>query len=67
MPKIKTNKAVKKRFKLTKNGKVLSVKSFRRHLLADRSSKKKRHSRGWREVDRTDRRRIKLLLPYGRG
>lgn len=66
MPKIKTNKAVKKRFKLTKSGKVLSSKSFRRHLMTDRSSKKRRHSRGWHEVDPTDKRRIKLLLPYGR-
>jgi large subunit ribosomal protein L35 len=67
MPKIKTNKAATKRFKLTKKGKVLSTKSFRRHMLADRSSKKKRHARGWHEVDKTDRKRVKLLLPYGRG
>lgn len=67
MPKIKTNKAAKKRFKITKKGKVLSPSSFRRHMMTDRSSKKKRQSRRWRQVDPTDRKRILRLLPYGRG
>ena len=66
MPKIKTNKAVKKRFKITKNKKVLSTSSFRRHLMTDRSSKKKRQTRGYRQVDPTDKKRIQLLLPYDR-
>ena len=66
MPKMKTNKAVKKRFKITKNKKVLSVSSFRRHLMADRTSKSKRQSRGWRNVDRSDKKRIQMLLPYDR-
>ncbi len=66
MPKMKTNKAVKKRFRITKNKKVLSRKSFRRHLMTDRSSKKKRQSRGWKNVDKTDKKRIQMLLPYDR-
>lgn len=66
MPKIKTNKAVKKRFKITKTGKVMATSSFRRHLLTDRTSKRKRQSRHWRQVDPTDKKRIKLLLPYDR-
>lgn len=65
MPKLKTNKAVKKRFKITKNGKVLSAKSMRRHILASKPTKKKRQLRGLHEVDPTDVRRIKTLLPYG--
>lgn len=64
--KMKTNKAVKKRFRITKNGKVLSTKTLRRHLLTDRSSKKKRQTRGWHTVDVTDRKRIQHLLPYDR-
>ena len=66
MPKIKTNKAVKKRFKITKKGKVLAASSFRRHMMTDRSPKRKRQTRGWTQVDPTDRKRIKLLLPYDR-
>lgn len=64
MPKMKTNKAAKKRFRITKNKKVMSVSSFRRHLLTDRSSKKKRQLRGWRQVDASDRKRILMMLPY---
>jgi large subunit ribosomal protein L35 len=66
MPKIKTNKAVKKRFRITKNKKVLSTSSFKRHLLTDRSAKKRRQNRGWRNVDKTDAKRILGLLPYDR-
>ena len=66
MPKIKTNKAVKKRFRITKNKKVLSQSSFRRHLMGDRTPKKKRQARGWRNVDPSDRKRIIALLPYDR-
>ncbi|MDP3919385.1 MAG: 50S ribosomal protein L35 [Candidatus Omnitrophota bacterium] len=65
MPKLKTNKAVKKRFKITATGKVKSARSLRRHMLADRSPKKKRQSRGMHLVHHTDVRRIKTLLPYG--
>lgn len=65
MPKMKTNKSVKKRFRVTKNKKVLSSKSFRRHLLTDRSSKKKRQARRARHVDPSDKKKIQLMLPYG--
>ncbi len=64
MPKIKTNKAAKKRFKVTKNKKVLSRGSFRRHMMTDRTSKKKRQSRKLRHVDPSDRKRVLKLLPY---
>lgn len=64
MPKIKTNKAAKKRFKVTKTGKILASGSFRRHLLADRPAKRKRQARKWREVDVTDRKRVMKLLRH---
>ncbi len=66
MPKLKTNKAAKKRFRITKNKKVLSSKSFRRHMMTDRSSKKKRQSRGVRLVDPADSKKIQRMLPYDR-
>lgn len=64
--KLKTNKAAKKRFRITKNKKVLGTKSFRRHMMTDRTSKKKRQLRGWHVVDKTDSKRIQQLLPYDR-
>ncbi|OGW79276.1 MAG: 50S ribosomal protein L35 [Omnitrophica bacterium GWA2_52_8] len=64
MPKLKTNKAAKKRFKLTKKGKVLRTSALRRHMMTDRSSKKKRQTRGWRQIDDADKKRIIHMLPY---
>lgn len=66
MPKAKTKKAVRKRFRITKNKKVLGPKSFRRHMMTDRSSKKKRQLRGMHLVDKTDRKRILNMMPYDR-
>lgn len=65
MPKLKTRKAVKKRFRVTKNKKVLSSESFRRHMMTDRSAKKKRQSRGVRHVDPSNKKQIQDMLPYG--
>ena len=45
MPKQKTNRSVRKRFKVTKTGKVRRNKAFRRHLLAGRTQKRKRNLR----------------------
>ena len=41
MPKLKTNKAAKKRYSLTATGKVKRTKSNRRHLLANKTSRQK--------------------------
>ena len=45
MPKQKTNRSACKRFKVTKHGKVRRSKAYRRHLLAGRTSKRKRNLR----------------------
>jgi len=45
MPKLKTNKAVAKRFKLTGTGKIRRSQSGTQHLLSDKTTKKKRHAR----------------------
>ena len=65
MPKLKTNKAVRKRFRVTKKGKVLGSASLRRHLLTDRSSKHKRQNRNAQHIDDADCLHIKKMLPYG--
>jgi large subunit ribosomal protein L35 len=43
MPKIKTRKSITKRFKITKTGKVLRRRNFRRHLKASKSAKRIRN------------------------
>lgn len=42
MSKIKTHKGAKKRFKITKSGKVLRKKGYASHLLTKKSAKRKR-------------------------
>lgn len=42
MHKAKTNKSLRKRFKLTGTGKLLRMKQGRRHIMTKKSSKKKR-------------------------
>ena len=45
MPKMKTHKGAKKRFKITGSGKVKRMKAFKSHILTKKSSKRKRHLR----------------------
>jgi large subunit ribosomal protein L35 len=45
MPKQKTHKGMKKRYKLTATGKVKHRKRGRGHLLSSKTSKRKRHLR----------------------
>ena len=58
MPKLKTNKAAKKRYSLTATGKVKRTKSNRRHL---KKSGKIQNA----YADKTCMNTIKKLLPYG--
>jgi large subunit ribosomal protein L35 len=45
MPKMKTNKSVAKRFRVTGTGKIKRNKANKRHLLSGRTSKRKRQLR----------------------
>ena len=60
----KTRKSVAKRFKITGTGKIKRSKSSRRHLLASKSSKKKRHMAKSTLVHPSDTARIKANLPF---
>jgi large subunit ribosomal protein L35 len=64
MPKMKTKKGVKKRFKVTKNGKVKRHKEGARHILTKKSRKKKRNLKSSTLVDKTFEKKIKKLMPY---
>ena len=45
MPKIKTHKGAKKRFKVTGSGRVKRMRAFKSHILTKKSSKRKRRLR----------------------
>jgi len=58
----KTRKAVKKRFKITKTGKVLRRLSGQDHFRAKKSGKRIRKGRGWIEVPKAEAKKLKKLL-----
>lgn len=64
MPKIKTVKGVRDRFKVTGTGRLMVRKAGRRHLLGSKRSKTKRHMRQARLLSPADERKIKALMPY---
>ncbi len=64
MPKIKTHRGAAKRFNLTKHGKVKMNKSFRRHILTKKSTKRKRRLRKQAFCSSANAAVIKKLIPY---
>jgi large subunit ribosomal protein L35 len=65
MPKMKTNRAAAKRFKVTGSGRVKRSKGGGNHGMQEKSRKRLRRLRNNDMVDKTFQKRIKLLLPYG--
>ena len=61
----KTNKAVRKRFKISSTGKIMRHRAGRRHLAGSKTSKKSRSHRRAIEVHPTDRQRVTKNLPFG--
>ena len=64
MPKIKTHSGAKKRFNLTKNGKVKLAHAYKSHILNKKSTKRKRNLRKTAMADKTNTAAIKRLIPY---
>lgn len=62
--KVKTHSGAKKRFRVTKSGKIKAGSAFRRHLLTKKSSKRKRELRNALYISKADVVHIKPLLPY---
>ena len=64
MPKIKTHSGAKKRFKLTKNGKVKRAHAFKSHILNKKTTKRKRNLRKVVCADVTNVATVKKLIHY---
>ena len=64
MPKIKTHSGAKKRFKLSKNGKVIRGHAFKSHILNKKTTKRKRNLRKTTVADKTNVVQVKRLIPY---
>lgn len=64
MPKLKTHSGAKKRFNLTKKGKVKRARAYKRHILTKKTTKRTRKLRMPAYADKTNVKAVKLLIPY---
>ena len=64
MPKIKTHSGAKKRFKLTKNGKVKRAHAYKSHILNKKTTKRKRNLRKTVVANVTNVAAVKMMIPY---
>lgn len=65
MPKIKTHKGAKRRFKITGTGKIMRTKGMKSHNRRKKSPRTQRAFDKMFEVAASDVKRIRRLLPYG--
>lgn len=66
MPKLKTNRGAKKRFRVNKKGTVKYRQANARHLLTYKAPKRKRQNRGTSTLVSQDAKKvIRELFPYG--
>ncbi len=64
MPKLKTHSGAKKRFNLTKTGKVKRAHAYKSHILNKKTTKRKRGLRQNTIADVTNVPAIKRMIPY---
>ena len=64
MPKIKTHSGAKKRFNLTKTGKVKRAHAYKSHILNKKPTKRKRALRKGAYADATNEAAIKRKILY---
>jgi large subunit ribosomal protein L35 len=62
--KLKTHSGAKKRFKLTKTGKLKYKRTNRNHLFTEKATKRKRQNRVAGYCVKADAAQVKALLPY---
>ena len=64
MPKLKTHSGAKKRFNLTKTGKVKRAHAFKSHILTKKTTKRTRNLRKAAYVASGEAKNMKKLIPY---
>ena len=64
MPKLKTKRGAAKRFKKRPGGGIKRSQAFLRHILTKKNTKRKRHLRGTTGVHASDKRAVRVMLPY---
>ena len=64
MPKLKTKSSAKKRFRITKSGKIKMPQSGKRHGMIKRTNSQIRKLRGTTTMSKQDGRIVKSYMPY---
>ena len=64
MPKLKTKRAAAKRYKVTGTGKIMKKKTKKSHILNKKSAKRKRNLRKQTEMDASNVKVARKLIPY---
>jgi large subunit ribosomal protein L35 len=62
MPKLKTNRGARKRFKTTGTGKIRRKHAYTNHILTKKTTKRKRKLRKSSLVDAADSRRVRRMI-----
>jgi len=63
--KLKTHKGAKRRFKITATGKVMRAKGMKSHFRRRKAPRVLRQLDRMMEIDETNEKKVKRLLPYG--
>ena len=64
MPKLKTKSSAKKRFRITKSGKIKMPQSGKRHGMIKRTNSQIRKLRGTTTMSKQDGKIVKSYMPY---
>jgi large subunit ribosomal protein L35 len=64
MPKMKSNKAAKKRLRVTGTGRIRRGKAGLSHMMRGKSANRRRNLRKNGMVDDSDKGRVRSMLPY---
>ncbi|MFI5222390.1 MAG: 50S ribosomal protein L35 [Bacteroidia bacterium] len=66
MPKVKTNRAAAKRFKVSASGKIKRGQAYKSHILTKKTTKQKRNLTKRVLVSTADMSKVKILLGLGK-
>jgi large subunit ribosomal protein L35 len=62
MPKMKSHRGAAKRFRVTKNGKIMRRRAYKNHMLGKKGSDRKRRLGNPEKVSDHDRKQVERLL-----
>ncbi|MBN8507112.1 MAG: 50S ribosomal protein L35 [Burkholderiales bacterium] len=64
MPKMKTKKSAAKRFRVRPGGTVKRGGAYKRHILTKKSTTRKRHLRGAKQVHESNLGHVAAMMPF---